>query len=122
MEGSDIYQARTGNSATEISKLMDRETWLNPKDAVEKGFADRVDETTRTSDSAKNAVDPAQSQLMAKRRAEAAFAKAGYTRADRVDMINALSATPRDASRTPAARDAGDFAVAARQLLTVLKS
>jgi ATP-dependent Clp endopeptidase proteolytic subunit ClpP len=118
----DIYVARTGQKADDIEKLMDRETWLSPLDAVDKGFADKVDSTTRTDDSKKTSADPEHQKLMAKRRAEAAFAKAGIPRNDRRDMINALSATPRDASRTPAERDAGDFAAGVRQLIEAMKS
>ncbi len=121
----DIYEARTGEKRAEIEKLMDRETWLNASDAVARGFADKVDDTVRNDDGkgAKASAEPEMRQLMARRRAEAAFAKAGFTRADRTDLIKELSATPRDASRpTPAARDAGDFEAGVRQLIQSLKS
>lgn len=38
----DVYVARTKNSAADIGKWMDEETWMNGKDAVAKGFADRA--------------------------------------------------------------------------------
>jgi ATP-dependent Clp protease protease subunit len=119
----DIYEARTGEKRAEIEKLMDRETWLSPKEAVDRGFADKIDDTTRTTEGAKAAADPERSKLMAKRRMEACLAKAGVSRTERFDMIQALSATPRDASRTdPAERDAGGLAEGLRSLLTTLKS
>lgn len=118
----DIYEARTGEKRDEIERLMDKETWLSPKDAVDRGFADSIDETTRTDDG-KKAADPKHSQLMAKRRMEAVLAKAGVARTERLDMIHALSAPPRDARRdNPAERDAGGFADGLRDLLATLKS
>lgn len=36
------YCLKTGKSETEISALMDRETWLDGKDAVESGFCDEL--------------------------------------------------------------------------------
>jgi hypothetical protein len=61
--------------------------------------------------------------LMARRQTEAALAKAGFTRDKRSELLveMGVSAAPRDASRNPAARDAG-FEAAARQLITILKS
>lgn len=40
----DIYAHRTGRSRAELMGLMEAETWLSAKDAVDKGFADGVDE------------------------------------------------------------------------------
>lgn len=36
------YTMKTGKSEEEILELMDKETWLNAKDAVEMGFADEI--------------------------------------------------------------------------------
>lgn len=38
-----VYQDKTGLEADEIRSLMDAETWLTADEAVEKGFADKVD-------------------------------------------------------------------------------
>lgn len=38
------YAQRTGQSIKDIASMMDKETWLDAGDAVEKGFADRVSE------------------------------------------------------------------------------
>lgn len=38
----NAYQAKTGLSRNRISKLMENETWLNAKKAVELGFADEI--------------------------------------------------------------------------------
>ena len=38
----NAYERKTGQSRTKISQLMDAETWMNSKKAVELGFADSV--------------------------------------------------------------------------------
>lgn len=38
----DIYVARTGNKADDVEKWMDEETWMTGKEALQKGFADKV--------------------------------------------------------------------------------
>ena len=38
----NAYQAKTGLSRNRISKIMENETWLNAKKAVELGFADEI--------------------------------------------------------------------------------
>jgi ATP-dependent Clp protease protease subunit len=38
----NAYELKTGLTRDEISKLMDKETWMNAKKAVQLGFADRV--------------------------------------------------------------------------------
>jgi len=37
-----IYAERTGIAAEEVAKLMDAETWMNGKEAVDLGFADKL--------------------------------------------------------------------------------
>lgn len=44
-EVADIYQKRTGIAVEEIRKMMDEQTQMNAKEAVEKGFADDVIES-----------------------------------------------------------------------------
>lgn len=41
----DIYEARTGLSREEIATMMDEETWLTAREALEKGFCTSVDES-----------------------------------------------------------------------------
>jgi ATP-dependent protease ClpP protease subunit len=38
----DVYTAKTGMSASDVYDLMVKETWLNAKQAVDKGFADGI--------------------------------------------------------------------------------
>ncbi len=104
---ADIYEARTGMKRSQIEKLMDAETFMAPTEAVEKGFADALDKDIKVKEKAKNEKD---SVLMARRQVEAGLAKAGLSRKERSELLSEMvSATqaPRDASRPPAARDAG---------------
>lgn len=39
---ASAYELKTGMSQSEILQLMAKETWLNAKDAIEKGFADEI--------------------------------------------------------------------------------
>jgi ATP-dependent protease ClpP protease subunit len=41
---AEVYADRSGRGEAEIRKMMKAETWLTPKQAVEKGFATTVDE------------------------------------------------------------------------------
>ena len=38
----NAYEIKTGMSRSKISRLMDAETWMNAKKAVELGFADAI--------------------------------------------------------------------------------
>lgn len=117
---ADIYEARTGMKRAEIEKLMDAETFMGPSEAVKNGFADLVDDGIEMPSGDTKNMDRG---LMARRQTEAALARAGFSRDKRSELLVELgvSAAPRDASRTPAARDAG-FEAAARQFITLMKS
>ena len=43
----DIYEDRTGLTREEIATMMDEETWLTAREALEKGFCTSVDESLR---------------------------------------------------------------------------
>lgn len=117
---ADIYEARTGMKRAEIEKLMDAETFMGPSEAVKNGFADAVDDGLEAGTGEAKNMDRG---LMARRQTEAALARAGFSRDKRSELLveMGVSAAPRDASRTPAARDAG-FEAAARQFITLMKS
>lgn len=118
---ADVYEARTRAKRTEIEKLMDAETFMGPTDAMKHGFADRVDDSLGAEKGdGTAAVD---SSILARRRTEAALARAGFTRAQRADMLAEISnqvPAARDAGRS-AARDAGIDATAALQLLATIR-
>jgi len=112
---ADIYEARTGMARQAIVKLMDAETFMGPSEAVENGFADVIDNDR--SEAAASASSPIDRAVMARRKTEAALARAGVSRHDRSEILSELTATPRDASRDPPAeRDAGQLAAALKRL------
>ncbi len=118
---ADIYEARTELKRSEIVKLMDQETFMGAKTAVEKGFADTVDEGLSIPD---GETDTKSRALMARRQTEAALACAGHTREARSEILSemgVISAAPRDASGA-AERDAGVSIAGLLQLIETMKS
>lgn len=117
----DVYEARTGLKRAEIEKLMDAETFMGPSEAVEKGFADVVDDGIEQPEGDAKNMDRG---LMARRQTEAALARAGFTRDKRSELLleMGVSAAPRDASRKPAARDAGVDQAALQRLIETIRS
>ena len=119
----DIYEARASIDRKAIEKLMDKETFMGPSEAVAKGFADAVDENLGAEDGAINSADRA---IMARRQTEAALARAGHHRSARADILTEIGAGmpgPRDATRTnEAPRDASFDTAAALQLLETMRS
>lgn len=120
---ADIYEARTDAKRADIVALMDAETFMGAKTAVEKGFADLVDDDLALPDADDDAKNTDR-RLMARRQTEAALARAGYTREARSEMLSEMgvtSAAPRDASR-PAERDAGVPVDGLLRLIEAMKS
>lgn len=100
---ADIYEERVSIKRDEIVAMMNAETFISPKDAIAKGFADAMMDAAEVEAKASNKID---GTIVARRRVEAALARADVSRSDRRQMIAALGA-PRDASTQPdAQRDA----------------
>jgi len=118
---ADIYEARTSMKRAEIEKLMDAETFMGPSEAVKNGFADIVDDGLEHPEGEAKNMDRG---LMARRQTEAALAKAGFSRDKRSELLveMGVSAAQRDASRTPAARDAGIDPAALQRLLETMRA
>jgi ATP-dependent Clp protease, protease subunit len=115
---SDIYQARTGQDAKAMKELMDGESWIGARDAVDKGFADSTTEI----DSETKAEAGQARQITAKRRIDAALAKSGVPRSERRELYHELQAGTQNAPGSSKLR-AGDFDVgAALRLLQTLRS
>ena len=51
-----VYVARTGKNAADIAAMMQAETWMTAKEAVEMGFADKVEENKKIAASMKGKV------------------------------------------------------------------
>ncbi|MBB3396865.1 head maturation protease, ClpP-related [Rhizobium sp. BK060] len=117
---ADIYGARTGAKRKDIVALMDAETFMGPSEAVKNGFADVIDDSLSAGDGDTKNMDR---RLMARRRTEAALAKAGFTRDKRSEILDEIgvNTAPRDASRHKAARDAGVPNAALQQLINTFK-
>lgn len=83
---ADIYSARTGIDAGEISAMLDREAWIGGSEAVEKGFADELLPSDQIT------ADPAGGGdgTPAAHKLDAAMAKAGVPRAERRRLIKEL--------------------------------
>lgn len=118
---ADIYEARTGMKRAEIVKLMDAETFMGPSEAVKNGFADVVDDGIAAPEGDAKNMDRG---LLARRQTEAALARAGFTRDKRSELLTEMgvSAAPRDASRPPAARDAGIDPAALQRLIETMRA
>lgn len=114
---ANLYAARTGLDQDTVRGYMDAETFFTAEEAVEAKFADSVSDDL--SANAKMKSEDA-APILARRRVEAALAKAGVARKDRPGLI-AQSATvgPRDATDPNAERDAGTFT---QQMLDELKA
>lgn len=88
----DIYSARSGLDASDVSEMMDNETYIGGNDAVEKGFADRLLSADEISDGD-------ESPAAALRKLDALLAKANTPRSERRKLLKSLSAS------TPGATD-----------------
>lgn len=115
---ADIYQARTGMARTDIEQLMDAETFMNPTQAIEYGFADAVDDAQIHAET--NASAQVRPELLAKRRIDAALAQQGISRTERRKMFNQIAGT-HDAADT-ATHDAGFDIAAMQRLIKTIKS
>lgn len=119
---ADIYVARTGMDRAAVETLMNAETFIGPTEAKDNGFADTIDDSLEADTGAsKNSKDQ---KVMARRRVEAAMAKAGISRRDRSQTLAEITGdhvAPRDASHISAARDAGSTD-ALERLLKAIKS
>lgn len=117
----DVYAARTGQSAKDIAKWMDAETFMSGSTAVERGFADGLLPADQmTTDSGAKATDVAHNDLRAM---ELSLVAAGHTRTEARSRINKIKGTP-GAVLEPATPGAGDPELAGvlAGLLSTLRS
>ena len=85
----DIYHARSGISRDDLALMLDRETWIGGKEAIDKGFADAfldADEVTASGD-AKNMGGAA---VRAERRLDQILAQGGVPKSERRELVAAL--------------------------------
>lgn len=87
---SELYAARSGNDATDIAVMMDKETWIGGDAAVEQGFADAL----LPADEAQQSTDSKRPAAAARLHIQAALAKAGYSRSQQRELIKEFSGMP----------------------------
>ncbi|MCK5581815.1 MAG: Clp protease ClpP [Candidatus Omnitrophica bacterium] len=90
---ADVFEARTGLERDEIVEMLDNDTWLNGKEAVEKGFADRV----LPAKSVDKADKDKKTKAEARRTIEAALGKNGFSRKERENIFK-VAIGERDAA------------------------
>ena len=90
---SDIYQARSGLDADTVDAMMDGETYIGGREAVEKGFADSLL-------SADEIADDDDSPAAALRKIDALLAKTSTPRSERRKLLKALSGSKPGAAAT----------------------
>lgn len=95
---ADIYTARSGLEAKDVSALMDAESWINGSSAVERGFADEL----LPSDQVKQGGGKASAAAV--RRLEAALRASGMPKNEAVRLISEIKSSVGD----PAGSGAGD--------------
>lgn len=115
---ADIYEARTGMKRADIEQLMDAETFMDPAQAIDYGFADAVDDAEIHPET--NASAPVRPEIHAKRRIDAALAQQGISRTERRKMFCQIAGM-HDAADT-ATHDAGFHAAAIQRLIDTIRS
>lgn len=109
---AELYAARTNIGKREIAAMLDDETTMTAKEAVAKGFADKILDAGAVATNAKirNEAQAVRVDRMMELALQRAFPS--LSRSDRLDLKNAYRDGKRDAVITPM-RDAGLGEVAA---------
>lgn len=115
-----IYEGRTGLDAKTIRKMLDAETWMSARDALDKGFATRVEEIA-TTERATAGGDGSRRVSTALEAVRAALAGAGLTRTERRSILDNLVDVPAPGTGEDAAPGTGDFAKALQNLNATLR-
>ena len=84
----DVYNARSGIDAETLGEMLDKESWIAGKDAVEQGFADGLLGDDDVSTGASNATGYRPSG--ARKKLDTYLARQGVTRSERRELYAAL--------------------------------
>ena len=87
---ADIYNVRSGLSMDELKADMDKERWINGRDAIDSGFADAFLPSDVVVEDTKNFTK----EKVAAHKADILLAKAGMSRSSRRELIQDLKGTP----------------------------
>lgn len=86
---ADIYHVRSGLSMDELKADMDKERWINGRDAIDSGFADAFLPSDVVVEDTKNFTK----EKVAAHKADILLAKAGMSRSSRRELIQDLKGT-----------------------------
>ncbi|MGE0845829.1 MAG: head maturation protease, ClpP-related [Flavobacteriaceae bacterium] len=112
---ADIYEARSGLPRKDIAALMDAETYLTAKEAVDKGFADEA--TAKKAEGKKAETRP---EIHARRRLEAVLAQTGMPRSERRRLIKDAATGMQDAAGS-VMQDADPIAAGISRLIETIR-
>lgn len=84
----DIYAARTGIEHKAIATMLDRETWIGGKDAVEQNFADALLDSDEIDNDPKNSLEGR--PVVAAHKIDSLLAKAGISKSERRELLAAM--------------------------------
>jgi len=102
-EMAELYSARTGIDLVEIESMMDKETWISSKQAIEFGFATGV--LAQSAVSANRLVGNKKALALV----ESAMAKAGYSRSSRRETLQQLFSGKPSAANNDSMPCAGEM-------------
>lgn len=108
----EIYTARTGQKPEAIAAMMDAETYITAKEAVDGGFADTVADMPQASASLRP-------EVAAKHRIDSLLAKQGVPRSERRALLREINGTQDAADATPRA---GELTASLRSLLITISN
>jgi len=112
---ADVFEARTGLDREEIVDMLDNDTWLNGKEAVDKGFADKIMPAKKV-DKGKS---DKKTKAEARRTIEAALGREGISRKER-EIILKAAIGERDAI-DGVSGDPDSIKSKLKELLTIMK-
>ena len=84
----DIYAARTGLEPKAIGKMLDKETWIGGKEAVDQGFADEFLPNDEIDAKAKSSAEGR--TVAASHKLDTLLARAGVKRSERRELLASL--------------------------------
>lgn len=87
---ADIYHVKSGLSMDELKADMDKERWINGRDAIDSGFADAFLPSDVVVEDTKNFTK----EKVAAHKADILLAKAGMSRSSRRELIQDLKGMP----------------------------
>jgi ATP-dependent protease ClpP protease subunit len=93
----DLYAEKTGLDSKKVSKMMDSETWINGKEAVEMGFVSGIMGKEKLDEDKDNVNNSSLKKV------DIALARAGMSRSERRELIKDLTSTPSATEDTPSA-------------------